>query len=671
MLLKKLTLENYKTFYGFQEIDFFIPKEAREEEKKNIILVGGLNGAGKTTILKAITYVLFGKRGLKESEYKRLFSNIINNTFFDEGGRNCSVVLVFETDKGEEWTLKVRWYFDNYKRVSHEERELFVKKPGSKFAKHARIDNIEAFNRFIDKIIPYHAAPFFIFDGEEIKEIILRQNSKEMREAILKITGMESYQLLIKDLEALKNSIERKLSTSVSNVTLKRLQNELEKVNENIETLEGKKEGFLNEIRKLENLIQKAKAERSHKISQNSKSRETLIKEQSKHTVKLELLTKELHEFLAEHGISIILREKISKLKKRLKLESDIRHEEILLNSSLTPYRRFINKLLSKNIVPPLTAGQLEQIEELGEEIWISENKIKNSTPADFIELHDISNNDYNYLMSIPITDKHHVSDVINRIEKLQQKLNSIEIEIRNAPEAVDIKDENRRIDVLTKKQGEINLKIKSVNKKLNTQKTDKANILNKLSRTTGKDENLELLQTKHSQVENLIAAMTQFVEDMTTLKASYIREEFAAMLNKLFRKQNEFGKIEFDIQTFTIRLFNDKMQEISIQDRSAGEMQMISSSLIWALTKASDLALPMVIDTPLGRLDSHHRSQLIKYYYKELSEQVIILSTDTEITEEYVKLMQENSYRQFMLDYNEKLKYTTIRDGYFKFIKG
>lgn len=671
MLLKKLILENYKTFYGFQEIDFYIPKEVREEKKKNIILVGGLNGTGKTTILKAITYVLFGKRGLKETEYKKLFSNIINNTFFDEGGRNCSVILVFETDNEEEWTIKVKWYFDNFKRVSHEERELFVKKPGSRFARHARIDNIEAFNRFIDKIIPYHAAPFFIFDGEEIKEIILRQNSKEMREAILKITGMKGYKLLIEDLEALKKAIEKKLSTSVSNNTISRLNNQLKKINEEIDLLEKRKENLLQKVNKLEKLLNMAKTERNDKISKNSKSREALIKKQAFLNTKLDLLAEELQQFLSEHTISIILKEKIERLKKRLKLENDIRNQKIVFDASLTPYRSFINKLLSSNIIPPLTTQQLEQIRKIGEEIWINENNINKNIPADFVELHDISNNDYKYLMSIQVKDKYFVSETINKIEKLQQEIQSIETEIRNAPEAVDIEDENKKIDILTKKQGELNLKIRSVNKKLIEYKNEKTNILNKLSRTSDKDENFDQLQKRSVQVNNVINVVQQYVEEMTNLKASFIKEEFSTMLNKLFRKQDEFGKIEFDIQTFTVRLYNDKMQEISIEDRSAGEMQMISSSLIWALTKASDLSLPMVIDTPLGRLDSHHRSQLINYYYKDLSEQVIILSTDTEISNEYVELMKKNSYRQYMLDYDEKKKYTIIRDGYFNFIKG
>ncbi|MEM5016872.1 DNA sulfur modification protein DndD [Metabacillus indicus] len=671
MLLKKLVFDNYKTYYGYQEIDLYIPKEVREEKGQNIILLGGLNGAGKTTILKAILYVLFGKRAMIDSEYKRLFANIINNTFFDEGGRECSVSLSIETDSGEEWNLKVKWYFDQLKRMTHEERDLTVKKPGSSIVKNARIENIEVFNKFIDKIIPYHAAPFFIFDGEEIKDIILRQNSHEMKEAIHKIAGMETYKQLLSDLRTLKISLENKLARSVSQIKLSNIQSDLSEVEGTIKTLEIKKNKFNNEKLKYERLINETKQKRNLKMAQNSKSREIIVKQQTRVATELDLTTNDLNLFIEQNMISIILKEKIQTLKKSLKMENEIIQKKVLQNASLTPYRNFMNQLLDKTISPPLTLEQLRQIKLLGEEVWIKENDINHTIPDDFKELHDISNRDYNYLINYPINDKKRVIEYINKIEKLQNELNKLESEIRNAPESVNIDDENKSIDMLVKTIGEIDLKLKVLNKKLRTAIEEKANLINILTRLSGQDENLESLQTQYNQVGKTIMVIEKYVSEITTMKAIYIKEEFSKMLKNLFRKENEFGKIEFDINSFSIRLFNDRMQEMSIQDRSAGEMQMISSALIWALTKVSDLALPMVIDTPLGRLDSYHRNHLINFYYKELSEQVIILSTDTEITKEYVNLMKGNSYKQYMLDYNERKKYTIIRDGYFEFIKG
>lgn len=670
MLLKKLSLTNYKTYYGIQEIDMYIPPEVREKNQ-NIILVGGLNGAGKTTILKAILYILFGERGISKNEYKRLFSNVINNTFFEEGGRECNISLSLETDNQEEWTLKINWYFDNLKRMTLEQRSLEVRKIGSTHAKKVKIDNIEAYNKFIDRVIPYYAAPFFIFDGEEIKDIILRQNSSEMKEAIHKITGMDAYNQLLLDLKSLKSTLDNKLAKSISQTKLKNAKEELEEITATITTLETKQEELAAIIRKLNTSIQKEKQSREQKIIKNSKSREVLVKEQSRLTTELAHAKRDLDTFFKQNILTIILANKISKLKSQLKVEQEIAHNQILQEASLAPYQNFMKQLLSKSIEPPLTSEQLKQIQSLGEEVWIKNNNIKITVPDEFTEIHDISNKDYNYLLNIPIKDKKQFTDLINKIEKLQQKLEASELEIRKAPESVDISNENKKIDNYTQTLGKHTSTLNKIRKRLSQAYAEKTEITNLITRMANQDGSLEDIQTQSIQVQKAINAMEQYITEMTIMKATFIKEEFSNMLQKLFRKQDEFGKIEFDINSYSIRLYNDRMQEISIQDRSAGEMQMISSALIWALTKASDLSLPVVIDTPLGRLDSYHRNHLINHYYKELSNQVIILSTDTEITQEYEKLMEKNSYKQYMLDYDEKKKYTIIRDGYFEFVKG
>ncbi|MEH7609365.1 DNA sulfur modification protein DndD, partial [Priestia megaterium] len=370
----------------------------------------------------------------------------------------------------------------------------------------------------------------------------------------------------------------------------------------------NKKQKFLTDIQRYKKLISEAHEKRNAKISQNSKSREVIVKNQARVATQLDLCVKQLDDFLQENIVNILLRDKILKLKKQLKTENEIHHKKVLQNASLSPYRRFIDQLLNKSINPALTEDQLEQIKNIGQEIWIKENDIQQTVPSDFQEIHDISNNDYSYLMNLAIKDKNPVVELINKIEKLQQELDKLESDIRNAPEAVNIEEENERIDLLVEKSGEINTKFKALNRRLNNSLEEKTKLLNSLSRLSNQDENLEEVQRRYIHVERIIKGMEQYVSELITMKATYIKEEFSTMLHRLFRKQDEFGKIEFDINTYTIRLYNDRMQEISIQDRSAGEMQMIASALIWALTKASDLSLPVVIDTPLGRLDSYHR---------------------------------------------------------------
>lgn len=669
MLLKKLIFDSYKTYYGQQSVDLYIPKDIREKDKKNIILLGGLNGAGKTTILKAILYVLFGNRGMSETEYKKLFSNVINNTFFDEGGRSCSVTLVIETDREEEWKLQVKWYFDNLKRVSTEERNISIKAPGSKHEKHARIDNIEAYNKFIDRVIPYHAAPFFIFDGEEIKDIITRQDDKEMRAAIQKITGIEAYKILLEDLNSIKKGYEIVLSKALDSSKLghfqkekTELENEINKREKTIEKLEEEKTKNLR-------LISDTKHQRNQKVLQNSKSRETIIKKQAQLEKELDLEKLNYKKLFLENATNIILSSKISKLKKSIQIEEDYKKKKLIQEMSLTPYRTFMKQLLEKSLTPPLSEQQLDQLKQIGEDIWIKENKLKKETFEEIIEIHDLSSKESTFINSVrPVTNDLIISK-INKIEKLEQELQSIEQEIRNAPEMVETEEDNLKLDVYTKKLGEIDLRLKTINPKQAAAKEKLSVLINNITRLSQQNNNFSDIKKNLDYIDKLIKITTMYIRETTKLKAEFIHAEFSKMLQKLFRKQDEFGKIEFDINTYAIRLYNDRGQEISIHDRSAGEMQMISSAFIWALTKVSDLSLPMVIDTPLGRLDSYHRNHLINHYYKELSEQVIILSTDTEITKEYVDLMKESSYKQYMLDYNEDKKYTVIRDGYFKFV--
>jgi len=668
MLLKKLALTNFKTYYGHQEINFYIPQHIREE-KKNIILIGGLNGAGKTTILKAILYVLFGKRGITEDEHRRIFSNVINNTHYEEGGREASVTLFLETDAGEEWELKTKWIFDHNKKLINESRGITVRKPGVRIGQHANIANIEVYNRFIDRMIPYHAAPFFIFDGEEIKDIILRQNSAEMKEAIHKISGIESYKQLLEDLQSVKSSYEQRLAKQVDTKKLGNMKNQLEEVEDEIQGLESKKRDLIADKKRLEGLIHEAKESRNQKLLLNSKSREAIVKKQSQLNTELKMTSKQFIEYYNDHIVKIILSEKIKKLKERIQIEKRYQQSKQAYEASLVPYQKFISQLLCNAFEPPLTQSQLDQIKEIGEKIWIRENNINITHQEEVKIIHDLNNQDYQYLISLPIVDRTKIIQMINRIEKLNQSLEQVELELRNAPESVNIDEENNKIDLFTKDLGQNALRLKSVNSKLSKLLDERTNLLNNITRLSDSSDNYTELQQQYEFTLRLIKAMEEYIAKMTLLKAQFIHEQFALMLTKLFRKQEEFGKIEFDINTYTIRLYNDKGLEISIQDRSAGEMQMIASALIWALTKASDLSLPMVIDTPLGRLDSYHRNHLINHYYKELSDQVIILSTDTEITQEYVNLMKEHSYKQYMLDYDQSKKYTIIREGYFDFL--
>lgn len=671
MLFKKLVFDNYKTYYGVQELQLYVPKPEEGKPHKNIVLIGGLNGAGKTTIIKAVLYTLFGKRGISEQEFKKLMANIINNNYFDEGGREASVSLTIETDFNEEWELKVKWYFGANKVMTHEEREIYIKKEGNFHKQKVLVNNIATFDRFIDKIMPYYAAPFFIFDGEEVRDLITRQDSNRMIDSIKTITGMQANEDLLKDLKKLQMNLNNKIAKASNSNEIKKIGENLEEAKTTVEQFKKRCEQYNKKINTLDYQLEELKKIRLSKIQQNSNSRENIVKAQANLETHLKLEREELKEDFQENAMYIILSNKINNLKSRIRKEKSAKDQELLQQSSLKPYRKFMDGLLNHTITPPLTEKQIEQLQKFGEKVWIEEYSIKQTSSKPIIYLHDLTNADYSYLSNLRVLDQHSINSKINNIDKLTAKLDKVESELIDAPESVNIEKENNQIEQITRELAEIRLRYKSARNKLKSAEENYTSLANKMTRMSKADQSAEELFTQLQQVNKILAGLTKYTAQMTALKTLIVKEEFENMLRLLIRKEDEFGKIEFDLDTCTIRLYNDKMQEISIEERSAGEMQMISSALIWALTKVSALKLPMIIDTPLGRLDSYHRNHLINHYYSELSDQVIILSTDTEISNDYVKVMKKYTHKEYMLDYDQSKKYTIIRDGYFNFVKG
>ncbi|AMO86768.1 ATPase involved in DNA repair [Solibacillus isronensis B3W22] len=678
MQFKKLIFKNYKTYYGTQEVDLSIPKNSNDEIDKNIILFGGLNGAGKTTFLKAILYILFGKRGITnstdpkeiEKEYVKVFSNVINNTFFDEGGNECSVSLVLETDAGAEWKISVKWYIDAYKKSGHEVREITIKETSKSLPKKVRIDNLDSYYQFIDRLIPFYAAPFFIFDGEEIRTLIEKQNTEEMKNAIQKISGMKSNTQLINDLSTLKNNLTKEITKASGSKDIQSIQDKFDEISGKLEEMKKRADVGSSKLQELKAEQKQLQSTRHEKLLINSKSRESISKKIGQIEQHISLKQQEIISFFKDNMIQILISSKIPALKKRILNEKKHREQQSMNNMILQPYENFIKKLLTVTTTPSLTEEQIKQLKVAGESIWFENSNRKVEELPDLEELHDLNNSDLNFLLNLSTNTIKPLVSLINDIDRLNTEHEEIILQLKNAPEATDTSKEEKQIEKLTEAIGKEQLRQTARINNMSKLAEEKRALETKLTKNKVVGGNVDALYAELQYLERVIAAIVKYEDEYTYKKAMIIKNEFELMLKKLFRKQDEFGKIEFDIDTFTIRLYNDKMQEISIQERSAGEMQMISSSLIWALTRASNLNLPVVIDTPLGRLDSHHRTHLIEHYYRHLSEQVIILSTDTEITSEYINIMKECSAKQYLLHYDEQKKYTVIRDGYFNFIK-
>ena len=101
-------------------------------------------------------------------------------------------------------------------------------------------------------------------------------------------------------------------------------------------------------------------------------------------------------------------------------------------------------------------------------------------------------------------------------------------------------------------------------------------------------------------------------------------------------------------------------------QDFPAGEKEVFAVSLLWGLAQTSRLSLPIIVDTPLSRLDSSHRDNIVNNYFPNAGEQVVILSTDTEIDNDYYRSLQPHLNGAVHLEFNQDQELTTVKTGYF-----
>jgi DNA sulfur modification protein DndD len=166
--------------------------------------------------------------------------------------------------------------------------------------------------------------------------------------------------------------------------------------------------------------------------------------------------------------------------------------------------------------------------------------------------------------------------------------------------------------------------------------------------------------------VKTIQSNLDKYYDTLKKEKIHQLNLNFSESFNRLTRKQKLINNIEIDPDTFAVTLFDKANNPIPKVTLSSGEKQLYAIAMLWSLAKTSGRPLPVIIDTPLGRLDSDHRNNLITNYFPMASHQVILLSTDTEIDQQLYKKLSSHVSHCFKLDYNQQTQSTTPVEEYF-----
>lgn len=662
MIFNYLKLTNFRPFYGEQTIYFHHSQNnSNSEQKRNIVLIGGLNGHGKTSLITAINIALFGHRYFNtQREYLEYISKSVNRRHIYEGGNEGSIELAFTDDTGR-YAIKVDMIYNRLEefRMAYELDDNF-----NKINQISLTD--EEFNDFIDARIPLDVSRFFIFDAEKIRDLVGDQDKEDTRRAIQKVVSLELYHQLLIDLDKINKDFIKEMSGKTSDEEIEFMGEKIRKIAEEIEIIETK----LNDIDAKINVLTSESREITHekrkKIGKSNASKNQIYKWIGSYEQKLDQINNQLSKFKKDELYKIIIKPAIKSLQQRIRQELKYIEEKKKVELQFAPFEEFMSELLNTEIIPILTENQKQQLFKKGKEIWAEMNKIHRKIVSEQIELlHDLTLTERNYILNYSTSTISDLKELLQSKKEAENLLKKYNEQLKDAPDDIDTSDLDQKLSKVNQELGMLKAESKNLNATKTSLMAERIRLSNELQRKLKDYGTVGPLQRKIDLVERLYNATNEFIEQVTFLKSRQLKEEIEKIIKQLFRK-SDFEKIIFDENTFTLNIYDHFSEKIDLDSRSEGEKQLIALAMIWALTKVSGSNFPFVIDTPLARLDSDHRSNLVDYYFTQLSDQVIILSTDTEITEDFYKKLVPYIHKEYLLNYDVDKKFTTIEEGYY-----
>lgn len=658
MLIKQLVLRNFRVFNGTHIIDLAPKKRQNDDNPRPIILFGGLNGAGKTSILSAIRLALYGRLAFgsttQQLEYVETLSAMVHNgSSSGEQPNEASVELTFTYNKGgkeAEFTVTRTWQKGR--------RDKLLLQQDNKIIQGLNYYQCQG---FLNELIPHGIADLFFFDGEKIAELAEDESGTILRTAVRRLLGLDLIEKLRNDLMIF---VKRQQSSQMT-----------ESQQHNLGTLELEMKEFNF---KTEQLLEKAD---STKLGID-----LISKEIAQHEA---LLSTQGGAFAQTKAQEIQKIEMLIKEKDRL--EKALRHEcDSSLPYALAP--KTVNRLLEQ-ISAEIQIKQANNFEkELNQFlIQLKQNISFRSSSIEKIVTEAIEDNLQKYLAGKPkgellfdISERESRSiqqsiekdskkarqrfDLYrNQLTEIEEQQEQAAANIARAPEDSQLIDIFEKLRDLDRKREIMRQKYHTLLEEARNIKQQQLNCARQIQKLHDAARSQYNQNNAYKNANATINLLERYTELLTKARVKTLTTNFEVAYQKLARKGDLQLNAHINPKTFDVELINEAGAPISRKFLSAGEKQIYAIAILEALAKTSGRDLPVIIDTPLGRLDSQHRDKLINHYFPFASHQVVILSTDTEIGERYfVDQLRDDISHAYEIVFNECTKSSTLKPGYF-----
>lgn len=656
MVIKKITLRNFGPFLGEHSLDLSTTPD------KPLILVGALNGGGKTSILEATRLTLYGSEcgngKLRSMKYKDYLRMCMNNSA-SKGSITSTELIFSRNEEGLTKEIRVVRAWSEMNDDIDESVSVFIDGELED-----ALSNDAGWNSYMSACLPSKLAHLFLFDGEQILHGGAGGVSPILKDGVYSLLGIETIDKLTKDLELFERKQLGDLIKKSALKELKSFEAEIQAMSTKLQSMKEERKAQDELLRSSEELLSRRKAEFAKNGGDEYRNLSQTTKELEEKQAQLESINNELIEvFTGPLNLEITINQ-LKQIQKRAKDESESR----IADASIELLRSR-DKAFTKEILDKLETATKEKIAA-----WLTRDIEKRQ--ASILEIPRLGL-DEGISENIKILTEHTIPQLrtkadtlIRHQSKVEDEINTLEDKLRQVPSKEYIREQETLLNQATLDMQMITAGLSSLDADiaiLEKALLDKESALRafKLDNIDAAASGAEAMRLQRQTAKSL-ATLAEFKKKLIAENISLIQSLIEESLQRLLRKLSLIKKLTIDPETFEIHLENPAGATVLWQQMSAGEQQIVTTAIIWGLARASGHVFPMMVDTPLGRLDESHRGKLLENYYPEASHQVILLSTDKEIGPKERDSLKDHVARTYLVMHNMQTKVSDLTEGYF-----
>lgn len=660
MQINHIHVENYKT-YLMLDLDVSV-----KDEERPIILIGGMNGSGKTTMFDAIYGALYGLEIRDERHFRELFNSGVTDII----GKRIVLEIDFEGmigSKTAQYKLTRTYQIVNAKAVENVTLHIggTTYTYGTRTAQKDRTINEEAVKKIIKANLPKELSNYFLFDAMKTSELVKDEQINQLiRDNIKSVMGFNKYSLLV---DVSSKMLDEMKAGRIENENLKKEFQELQERKRNIEgelsSLRNSYDdalGYANNNREQYNLLKDGRnknditkdqiSRTEARINEIRKSEQTFRQNADELTKQLEtdIFVQKLASSI-KNEVEQILNHKLSLEESKKSILSEKQIENIAGRVVAIIQKRYVT---SQTIDLPSIVSAV-MYEQEADEIKDRYDYLNN---ADVEAIKSLVNstmmNPYNSFEQ----SRDRTEEEMKDLPKLQRQLESYRESLAGDDfSMISLYEENERNMTSLKEQiREKETEITRIEKEIGRYDFDIPNV------PDPKFELMKQLPDFFRKLQHkLLMNRKRDIENMMKEQLNINLVSYSGTIERVELSDSD--------DNISFKMYHKQGNEIPLNQLNAGAKQTVMQVLLKVLYELGDYEPPVMIDTVMGVLDKESRATIIENYFPNLARQTILLSTDSEIrTEDDYKLLEAYISKVYTVHRDKEHQCTTVSDDYF-----